>query len=305
MARKRMSAAAVNELDLVEFLQTQGFEPARIRGTEYWYYSPFHEERTPSFKIDRRLNAWYDHSIGQGGYLIDFGKQYFNCSFKELMEKLADNYLSVDFRFSAPAVKVKEKKPAPVSRIKILGIGIIKDAGLKAYFKKRKISLATARRYCKQIEIETPVRSYPVIGFPNCSDGYELRSTGTFKGTVKPKDFSLIRTRGAAAMVVVEGFFDFLSLVESQSSFLEEPVQYLILNSVVYFKKALPLLLQQQRVYLMLDNDAAGRRCKERLQPWPDHFVDLSDRFLPYKDLSEWLMHTGTEPISRETRGKT
>ena len=68
------------QIDLVEYLSGLGFKPAKIRGNNYWYLSPLRDEKTPSFKIDRKINCWYDHGIGKGGNLVDFGMVYFNCS---------------------------------------------------------------------------------------------------------------------------------------------------------------------------------------------------------------------------------
>jgi hypothetical protein len=43
-----------------------GFEPKTIRRNDYWYLSPLRNEKTPSFRITRKLNVWYDHGMGKG-----------------------------------------------------------------------------------------------------------------------------------------------------------------------------------------------------------------------------------------------
>ena len=58
---------------LHEFLGRMGYQPAHVRGNDIWYRSPFRPtERTPSFKIDRTKNVWFDHGLGAGGTIIDF-----------------------------------------------------------------------------------------------------------------------------------------------------------------------------------------------------------------------------------------
>src|SRR5690606_28377132 len=42
------------------YLSSLGHEPARISGNNFWYHSPLHADKMPSFKINRQLNKWYD-----------------------------------------------------------------------------------------------------------------------------------------------------------------------------------------------------------------------------------------------------
>ena len=58
---------------MVDYLEKLGYMPQKIRGNDYWYLSPFRQEKEPSFKVNRKLNAWYDHGTGRGGNIVDFG----------------------------------------------------------------------------------------------------------------------------------------------------------------------------------------------------------------------------------------
>jgi DNA primase len=46
-------------------------------------------EKTPSFKVNRKLKVWYDHATGEGGNLVDFGIRYFKCTVAELLQRLS------------------------------------------------------------------------------------------------------------------------------------------------------------------------------------------------------------------------
>lgn len=81
----KLSCKDARQLDLVDYLASIGHHPQKIRNQDYWYLSPLRQERTPSFKVSRRLNMWYDHGIGKGGNLIDFGLLYFNCPVSDLL----------------------------------------------------------------------------------------------------------------------------------------------------------------------------------------------------------------------------
>jgi hypothetical protein len=60
-----MNSNQAKELSLPDFLAQLGYEPARLRGQDAWYTSPFRPaERTPSFKTDQVKNVWYDHGMG-------------------------------------------------------------------------------------------------------------------------------------------------------------------------------------------------------------------------------------------------
>jgi hypothetical protein len=81
-------------IDPVGYLSLLGHKPVKIRNNDHWYLSPLRNEKGASFKVNRRLNLWYDFGIGKGGGLIDFGLLHHHCSIPELLEKLAQNTLS-------------------------------------------------------------------------------------------------------------------------------------------------------------------------------------------------------------------
>lgn len=71
----RNDSLTIEELrqrDLIEYLSKLGFEPVKIRGFNYWYLSPLRNEKTPSFKVNTKLNRWYDLGLAKGGNIIDF-----------------------------------------------------------------------------------------------------------------------------------------------------------------------------------------------------------------------------------------
>ena len=99
------------QIDLVDYLESIGYHPKKITGNDHWYLSPLRQEQTASFKVNRKLNLWYDHGTGKGGSLVDFGILYFNCSVKDLLVRLKDsNGLNLSFQphHCLPAVQKKE-----------------------------------------------------------------------------------------------------------------------------------------------------------------------------------------------------
>ena len=58
-----MNCAEANQIDLVDYLYSLGYQTEKIRGNDYWYLSPLRDEKEASFKINRKKNVWYDHGI--------------------------------------------------------------------------------------------------------------------------------------------------------------------------------------------------------------------------------------------------
>ena len=109
MATRNISIAEVKRIDMVEHLERLGYKPAKIRNNDYWYLSPLRDEKTPSFKVTRSKNVWYDHAIGKGGTLVDFGKLYYQCTVKDLLSKL-QNEKEIIVSFHPPKIQLLVKR---------------------------------------------------------------------------------------------------------------------------------------------------------------------------------------------------
>src|SRR5580658_3227039 len=91
MDDKRLSCREARQIDLVEYMAQLGHFPQKVKGADHWYFSPLREEKTPSFKVNRASNIWFDHGTGQGGDLIDFGTLYHHCTISELLDRLSQH----------------------------------------------------------------------------------------------------------------------------------------------------------------------------------------------------------------------
>ena len=194
-----MNIKELKQLPIVDFLKMEGIEPVYTKGHDYWYLSPLREEKNPSFKVNRQKNIWYDHGIGKGGTLVDFGIIYFKCSIEDLLQLMAQ--LSVPFSFHPPQQKgnlhivqpslAGEKKENPESKIVIVNSRPLVNKSLLDYLQKRKIPQDIANRYCQEVDFLLYGKKQTVIGFQNNAGGYELRSPN-FKGSSSPKDITFI-----------------------------------------------------------------------------------------------------------------
>lgn len=146
-------------------------------------------------------------------------------------------------------------------------------------------------------------RTYTAIGFANRAGGYELRDDKTFKGTIAPKDISVIA--GDANNVphcIFEGFMDFLSYLTMKG---KEIAPSLVLNSVSNIHRAVTYLREHHIgcVRAFLDNDEAGRRAMQVLQSAGMSAEDMSRHYGGYKDLNEY--HVSRQKAMEQKQKKT
>jgi hypothetical protein len=285
---EKLTCDEARSIDLVQYLESLGHYPQRIIRSDYWYLSPLRQERNASFKVDRKLNLWYDHGIGKGGTLIDFGILYFNCSIGELLNKLSQNApssLTFHPTFTAPLPKYGQME----EKIRIVYVGDLQSDELKQYLGKRKIDENLAGQYCREIHFTLYGKAHVAIGFPNNSGGYELRNA-YFKGSSAPKDITLI-DRNRYTITVLEGFFSFLSFLQLYRKKEQVETSFLVLNSLALLGKALPVLESYRKVHLYLDQDTAGRKATEKALALLPCCRDRSCRYRNHKDLNELLVY--------------
>lgn len=288
MNAKNLSFSEAKRIPVVEYLSGIGFEPAKIRGDDMWYHSPFREERTPSFKVNTKHNVWFDHGTGEGGTILDLGAKLHQCTLYEFLEKLSNgNYGNVSIRQHPPSIDRPENKLVVVSAKDLT------NADLINYLDSRGIGLELAIQFCKEIEFSIGPKTYKAIGFPNQSGAYELRNRW-FKGSSSPKDISLIEN-GASRISVLEGFIDFLSLLKIDNSEIKQLTlnsDFLILNSLRLLNRNLTLLQSYKETCLFLDNDTPAREAKEGLKEKGIVYKDTSHLYKDSKDVNEYLIAT-------------
>jgi hypothetical protein len=301
MDSPNFSIQEAKQIDLVEYLDKLGYQPEKIRNNDYWYLSPLRDENTPSFKINRKLNAWYDHGIGKGGNIIDFGILYHRCSVSELLKtflKTDTQPLSFHQQVAGPVLKIKDV-PDEKGNIRILEVKELESPALKAYLNERYIPIEIAKIYCKEVQFELYSKQRTAIGFQNDCGGFELRSA-YFKGSSSPKFTTLItREKDYNDLTVFEGFFDFLSYQTAiknqtiQNGLPESQHSFLILNSLSFFEQSRSLMERHRSIHLFLDRDLPGCKQTEKALKWSKKYIDKSDLYKNHKDLNDYLVHKG------------
>lgn len=286
---KKLSCAQAKQLDMVDYLASLGHQPIKIARQDYWFLSPFRNENSASFKVNRKLNVWFDFGEGKGGDLLDFGKRYHNCSINELLEKLAGHQQTQNFSFHPPKF-AGEKKDLGSGKILILEDRRLAAPALVKYLEERKIPIEIAEHFCREIDFLLYQKRHTAIGFQNNSGGYELRNP-YFKGSNSPKDVSFFDHGRQQKLTVFEGFFNYLSF---HSIIEKEPQQltnFLVLNSLSFFEKSREKMETHQQVHLFLDRDPTGSKFTQKAIEWDKaRYIDRSHIYQNRKDLNDWLI---------------
>src|SRR4051812_25110 len=265
-----ISLDKARQIDLVDYLSKLGYTPSKIRNLDYWYLSPLREEKTASFKVNRKLNCWYDHGIGKGGNLIDLAILYHNCTVGEFLKAL-NGHFSFHLPVTTPLHKDEDHTDC---RIVIVGERTISSLALERYLTQRRIPINVAKEYCKEVCYKLNDKEYYSIGFKNDAGGYELRNQ-YYKASSSPKDIKTF-DNGAKEAVVFEGFFDFLSFIAIQKNIRPIEADVVVLNSLSFFEKSRPFMEQHELIKLYLDRDESGQNCSHYAMSLSNKYKDES-----------------------------
>lgn len=281
LIKRKYNCMEAKQISIISFLSRLGIQPSSQKMQDYWYCSPFRDEKTPSFKVDSAQNIWYDHGLGKGGNIIDLGIRLFNCSIPELLEKLS--YDSFSFHQQLDFFVIEKPK------MEIVKVTELKHQALITYLeKKRGISLATANLYCKEVHYLNKGRPFFSVGFRNNSGGYELRNA-SFKSCFSPKTYTHYNY-GNESIAVFEGFVDFLSALELKIT-KGEKNDFLILNSLANKKKVFEILDNYREINLYLNNDEAGEKAADEFKKlYPKKLKNMNKMYKEYNDLNDFLI---------------
>ena len=275
-----MEIQNIKQIAITDYLQQQGYAPARVPGIHYWYYSPLRNERTPSFKVNTERNLWYDFGSGEHGDIIDLVCALHRCTISEAIRLLsgAKQVAHQDFSFGG-------KRKTSKHKLEIISVQSLTNPYLLRYIAERKISLSIANRFCSEIRYNNTNRTYYAIGFANDAGGWEIRSP-YFKGCIAPKSITTI-SKGTDVLQIFEGFMDFLSWQTLNPS---STCDTIVLNSLALLPRIQEKLKNYKQVESFLDNDEAGRKTFEVLKQFCPSIIDGSVRYQTQKDLNEWLV---------------
>lgn len=278
-----------SNISILSIIEKWSIKPVRVRGNSAMFYALNRSERTPSLFVNFAKNQFFDFGSGVGGGPIQFIMYAMGSSFDAAIEMLNEKELEY-LPHNSKSYPLKEE-----SKIQIIKSGAIQRRVLIDYLNQRRISVNLARVYCTEVDYQINDKTFFAIGLQNDKGGYELNSS-IWKGGNSPKYFRSI-LNGNDKLIIVEGFFDFLSLLTMDFN-LENEFDFIILNSV-YNRKKLPfrLLYEYLEIRLYLDNDEAGRDTSTYISNRLENTIDYSHLYTTFKDVNDWLIANPNENI--------
>lgn len=296
-----MNIAQIKQIDLVDYLRAIGFSSTKESAKSAWYHAPYREDRTPSFKVNKDKNLWYDFGTAQSGDIIDLAELLYKSKDVSRLLKLIES--------AAPALAPRIRTPISLNgerltdqfrNVKVMDLN---HEALKSYLQSRGIDLDIGECECREVHYTCNKKGYFAIAFPNRAGGYEIRNP-YFKGCIAPKDISIIRKserlRGGYCCLF-EGFMDYLSYLTlvklGRITEGSESMDYIVLNSVSNVSRVIEPIKKYEVIHCYLDNDDAGRRVVDTMQELLGNRVcDMFAVYPLYKDLNDFLRNKKKSP---------
>jgi len=281
-----MNIEKAKQIPIEMVLQKMNYTPSKTNGFDIWYSSPLHEEKTPSFKINTKINRWYDHGLQKGGNIIDFIVIKFNYTIPEVL-KFLENYSNESIFSFQKQKNIEFNFSETETKVSIIKVVEIQHFALKQYLENRKIYHYENEPNLKEVHYEVNGKKYFGIGFQNRSNGFEIRSKYV-KICIGKKDISLVIKGYKNKLRILEGFIDYFSFLNKFKS----DSDFLILNSIALINRCDEILSNYDEIELYFDNDAAGNLYTKSTQEKFKNAKDCRAFYKDLNDLNDWLINT-------------
>ena len=284
-------AAIKDQISLSALLAGLGFQPARRSGKELFYLSMLRDSDTaPSFTVDDDLGVWYDHGLGKGGNVIDFGLAYWkNLSFKEVLAKLRA-FLGQESEYAVqviPSGNSRKKKPVRIPHYEIediLELGT--NPAITDYLQRRGVwdeAQGKLKEIYYYVEDQKKQRKhFFAAGLQNELGGWEVRNK-YFKGCIGHKALTLI-PGDERKLAAFEGTYDYLSWRHEHPG---APHSILVLNSVSLIEAAIRHAIQFPHIEICFDHNKAGRQATAQFLKALPYAADCSHHYTGYEDYND------------------
>ena len=296
---------------LLELLSQLGYQPKRKSGKEQMFYSMLRDnDHTPSFAVDDKAGEWYDHGIGEGGNIIDFGLKFWpNDTFKEVVSKI-NGYLSHTLHSTAADQRADRRGAKRSPKMPTYIITIVKPLGthpaITDYLKSRgvfEIGLNLLSEVYYTVKGEDKVsKHFYSAGWKNDNGSWEVRNK-YFKGCLGAKGVTTI-PGDPKKVSMFEGFINYLSWkLENPSS----TRTVIILNTLSLLAEGMKKAKLFTEIDLYFDRDAGGHAASKELLIKLPYAIDRSGIYEKFNDYNDKLISVlkESQEILSETNKRT
>jgi DNA primase len=242
-----------------------------------------------AFHANLTKNVFQCFACGAGGTVLDFWAAMDRCNLQEAAGKLASQTAALRQPTLACAKPLVSKKMKPLSP---LGFSLRGIDSAHPYLAARNIDIATAEEFgigfysgpgifSRRLVIPIHSERGELVAYcGRAVDGSQprYRFPAAFAKSQVLFNFHRAAATAKSVVVVVEGFFDCMRLRQAGVRSVVE-----LMGSALYPPQQRILLQRFQRVILMLDGDAAGRRAGAEIAArlrvhCVAHAVDMPER---------------------------
>ena len=232
-----------------------------------------------------------------------------NVTFSEVLRILEYKNLGNASLFAKPEpsasqnksnyVAAKQKNKKESRAFELVKVAGLQNPHLIDYLEGRGINADIAKQYVKEVYFKSVPKETRLfaIGFPS-GNGFDCRiekGDFAFKGFVgSDKDIACLNMEeGAEHIAIFEGWMDFLSFL-THKNLMRFNHAAIILFSANQRKKALVQIQQASpgKLFLFLDNDAAGQDTADFFQTalaQDMQVIDRSNLYQDFNDYNDWL----------------
>jgi hypothetical protein len=273
------------QASVVELLSRLGYEPVRKFGKEHMYRSMLRDgDHDPSFSVDDKIGAWYDHGTGQGGNIIDLGIALWpDLNFNEVIEKIqvTSNTASPVPREPRPRLPVKARNYL-IEQVKAIGT----HPAITSYLQGRGV-FDVARKHLSEVYYHVKnerdeKKQFFAAGWKNEAGSWEVRNR-YFKGCLGTKAISVI-PGDPKSVAVFEGYMNYLSWLKEHP---RASPSVIVLNTLSLLGEGISKATQFSHIDLFLDRDTAGVHATKdfiRALPYASDRSGLYEKFNDYND---------------------
>lgn len=283
------------QISITDFLARLGHHPTRTKGYESMYISMVRDSDTDaSFSVNEKLGAWYDHGIGKGGNVFDFGKLYWpGLTFGQIVDKIREvcNLSITDpntTRKKNPRPRIREAIKIPsykIEQIKPFGT----SEAINAYLRSRGIYDAASDRLREvhyYVEDEKKVRkNFFAAGWENELGGWEVRNK-YFKGCLGKKAVTFIPD-DPRHLVVFEGYMNYMSWRKENPN---SKASALVLNSLALLEPGIQKAKAYPSIDIYMDRDQSGYTALNTWMKALPYSTDRSAIYAGYNDYNDKII---------------
>ncbi len=279
---------SAKQVSIVNYLLSLGHQPVKNAGVELVYFSPKHDERTPSFFVNPQKNVFHDFSTNERGDTIRLVQYLTGFSFiqaVQILQKFNPVELTSSFFFSGQ----KTQETANAHKLVITDVFKLRHGALWKYVKGRGISQEVASKYLKEIHYKSGNSRSFAVGFENDKGGYVIRNAYLEKPLcLGPSYVTTLPVVNSTMINLFEGDFDFLSCC-CFLSLVEPRNTTIVLNSVSNLHHVLNGLKSYKQANVYFDNDPPGKRALKQIEATGIKVYDGSALYANHKDFNDML----------------